>query len=204
MVVNQMMYMKKYIMLAQSPGDRRAVVAYVEKRYFQYFGTTPSESQTYLYAHTDTDDSIIGAIGLDFEDENGKMPLEYIYMLNRSEISLPLSPSNGAQFGKWNADTSDVSLPLLYAASVHAMKKNKTYGWLNHTDAVHRILTKKGVDFLHVNASLVLQNVRKEDLSFYSKSDAKCYIMNLQQVINALDKGIFEAVEDKKIVFGEF
>jgi len=194
--------MKNHIAVARTSEDRRAVIEYVEKRYFKYFNTIPSESEIYLYASTDT--TVTGAIALDFENSSGRMPLESIYRLDRLRIPLPLNTSNGAQFGKWNADTTDVSLPLLYAACLYAIKQRKTYGWLNHSLAVHRVLTRKGIYFLPIDAVLCLENVRTNDRAFYEKNpDVQCYIMELTQVVDMLKKNVLEAVDRQMIIFGE-
>jgi hypothetical protein len=190
------------ISLARKSAHRDAAIAYVAHTYFERFGTIPLESLHYLTAYVDS--TIVGAIGLDFKDANEMLPLEAIYIIDRTSIPFPVTSSNSAQFGRWSAKASNISMPLLYAASMYAVKNNRLYGWLNHTESIHRILTRKGIVFTRIDARLVLENVRAEDRLFYTNNcDVQCYIMELYQVVYALKQKMLENSLET-IIFKDF
>ena len=190
------------IHLAITPRDRRAVIEYTERKYLSQFGSTPGETKLYIYA--EKEGQIVASAGLDFAQSNGKMPLEHLYTIDRGSIPLPLDNKNGVQICRLIADDPIVSsLPLVYASSVYAMRLGKSYAWLNHSDPVHRVFTRKGMSFVAIpDAELILENVSEGDLPFYTNPPfARCYIMPLQPAAAVLLPKVKELVETGIISF---
>jgi len=193
--------MESIISIVQTADGEKEAMTYIAKKYMEYFGTSPGKSDIYLTAENNK--KIIGTIALDFADASGMMPLEKIYTINRNKIPLPLTTENGAQFGRWISDNAAVSLALVYAAVRYSIKIGKDYGWLAHSDAVHRILTRQNVAFYLIqNADLILENVPEGDRLFYTTPPyAKCYIMRLDQAQCALEPKIKGYLDSQRIVF---
>ncbi len=131
------------------------------------------------------------------------MPLEHLYDINRTKIPLPLGGNDGVQIGRWIADDSVVSLSLVYAAAVYAHTIGKAYAWLNHSAAVHRVLTQKGIVFHAIpDAQLRSECIPDGDRMFYdTHPDVRCHIMCLPQVVSVLDPRIRSLMCAGEIIF---
>lgn len=171
----------------ETPDERSRVLGYVQKKYGELFGTTPPGSDVYILVVREG--AIEGVVALDFPDISGKLPMETMYRLDRAKIGLPVDGRNSAQVGRWIAENNNVSLPLAYASSVYAISLGKKYGWVNHTDAVHRVLTRQGIVFYDMpDATLDMEKVPACDLPFYAGKDCpKPYIMEFAQVVSVLE-----------------
>jgi hypothetical protein len=194
--------MNTTIMLVKTSHERKAAITYTSQKYLEHFGTTPEEAKLYICARRGG--VIIGSVGLDFERGNGKMPLEHIYRIDRALIPLPLTSSNGVQICRLIADDPLISsLPLIYASAMYGMRLGKSYAWLNHSDAVHRVFTRKGIEFVSIpEAELMLECVPKGDIPFYSTPPyAKCYIMPLYASAQVLRPKVIDLVMNNSVVF---
>ncbi len=191
---------KTVLRMAMTDADHQCAQKHIERHYRALFGTTPARSDEYIVAYRN--DRIVGVVALDFAKSNGKILIEDLYDIHSSTLPATVTAKSSIQVGRWIASDEHVSMSLAYASALRALYHGKLHGWVNHTDAVHKVLTKKGIKFHALaNNGINLAKVRDEDLAFYTKhTSTKPYIMNFYQIIEALHDKL-ELYRENGIVF---
>lgn len=182
--------MSDYITIQTVGSDSEdKVLSYINARYLEKFGTVPPKSHTYIWAR-DHEEKVRGVIALDYANKEGRVPIEELYVFDYASMERQTTGHDGVQFGRWLAEKepSGVSMMLLYAAVCHAKKAGKRYGWVEHNDAVHRVLTRQGITFYPLpDAKLCIEKVAELNRKYYLTPPLmKPYVMDLTEAEQVL------------------
>jgi GNAT superfamily N-acetyltransferase len=123
----------------------------------------------------------VGCLGISYALPSGFFPVERLYGLRREEMQLPIDEANTVEFGRFVSTDRDLTPLLAYAVMRFARGQGRAYGLLEHTDAVHRVITARlGLRFYSIpHARLDLHQVEPADVPFYERNVSRPYLIDL-------------------------
>jgi|GEM_PF-5698872 len=161
------------------------VIELVQRAYLKTYETSPGVAKTYVVALRHG--KVIGCLGMEGVDQSGRFPIEFIYGIDRSRLSVPFDQSNTMQFGRLVVKERELTPVILYAGSWYGVRSGKTYGLIEHNRAVHRVVTRFGIHFEEIVCGEAnLELVAEDDRRYYAKQEMRPYIAELRDAMKAL------------------
>jgi len=112
---------------------------------------------------------VVGTIGVDFTAvDTGELSLERIWSFDPANAPLPFNRQEIAQYGRWFTVEQDVSLMLVYGATIFARTHGKRSVLAEMKPGAARVLERVGIAMLPIqNAQLVLENIEESGRFYY-------------------------------------
>ncbi|MBX4189943.1 hypothetical protein KW791_01440 [Candidatus Parcubacteria bacterium] len=151
---------------------------------------------------------VVGTVGLDIEkDENNLFSMENFYEFDKPPHFIT-SREQYVLYGRWIVESPwEYKLYLyravIYAATIFAYGKGKKFGYGEVKDYIANLITKMGINITIIeNAKLLLDKIPEEQRGYYKRLPTpKPFIVELEQVLFALEKNIREGTQKGIIVF---
>ena len=195
---------KIIIGLAESETAKREAWTFVEQKYLEIFKAAPPHAQYYFVAKQNN--KIVGTLSVDFCLESEKIWLEKIYEFDEKSAPFPVLRDKIIQYGRWLTSVSGISESLIYAATCHAERHGRLYGWCEHNDKVHRVAERLGIAFRPVSgAKIIFKNMPSETQAYYKTPPLmKLYMVSVSQIREVLESRVQSLVDSGQISFADF
>lgn len=181
------------VRLVCDQGEREKALGFINQRAFSLYRATPPPPPQFLFAAY-CDDEIVGTMGLDFSSGQQPFPLETHWRFDGDATPFSFERDRIAQYGRWITTKPGVSAPMVYASTLFARARGKTYCFAEAKPPVAERLAEMGCPPVPIpNASLQLENVPESGRQYYISEPAPMlYMIDLEQVERAMIRALPE------------
>lgn len=191
---------RTYISLIEDPENHEEVLMFIEQKYKKVFGTIPGAPQKVCVARRG--DQIVGTLGFEYCDKEGKLPAQKIYDLDCAVVPFPIDGHRTIQFGRWVSEVPNVSEALIYGVTTFALSQGKEFGWSEQKVKAQKACARIGIILHKVeNANLKLENIASVDKKYYTTSPRpQLYMSHLQQMQEAVKKRMQQIYQPEELL----
>ncbi|TSC89201.1 MAG: hypothetical protein G01um10143_582 [Parcubacteria group bacterium Gr01-1014_3] len=191
------------IRLVGQGSDYQKALEFINKVAFNHYKCQPPPPPDVLFVATNGSE-IVGTTGLDIGEVNKPLPLEIIYEFDKAKTPWPFHREKNIQYGRWMVTMRGIADALIYVAAKHGLTQGKTHTISEAKDHIKAKLDQLGIDArVILDARLMMDRISKDGLGYYLDLPApKLYMMDLSQMVEAMEPNVRRSVKAGFIVFG--